>query len=973
VILGALISLVFISTLRDTRLTALATLVAGPPALPVQVADRDADVRVAVVDEQDRPLPGASVRLFAIRDGITYFAGEAQADEAGIATLFGMPRGETWVLAYGEGRARASLRAVLGRGDRALRLVLRPAQALDVVVVDEADRPFQGATITVSGGDPLPYVAVTGGDGRARVDRLGLGPFAVRASARGYDDVVRTGIVPSSIPLRIKLERLGAFEVSVVQADGTPAPYATVLCAGAGLWPARSTVTDGEGKARIAGLRGGVYDLKAMLGDQVSLTELGLELKRGEVEPVRLSLGLGRRIVVTVTDGESETAPVISGAGVVLVEEGLSPFPIHGRTDSKGVVVLGPIAKGLAAVSARARGFVPRGAVPVGDEDTAVRVSLLRGGALVGEVVDDRGFPIGGATIEVVGVDVEGMPIDETSAIADFREDQFELALPGPMPLLPMGELGVMPGPIPGLPRAGSFASMAGASSGGGGEPWVTREDGTFRLEPIPPGRVQAIVRHPDYVEGTSETVTLHSGGEAKVRVVLHQGGSLEGRVLDADKRPVAGARVELAAATGTLELVTYTDDSGSFAFAAVPDDVLISVARPETPSDIAVRMIVEVPPRERKEVEIILPRLRDTVLVHVTDDRGYPLDRVEVRAVSLDAAVPLRRTLFTDDNGDTELPDAVGLPLRMTLVRPSKASLVQQIDVAPPKLTFELAQGLSARGTVTARDGRDRIASAEVAIYTPAGVRRATTDEEGAFEIGDLGPGRIRIAAAHPEYAPAEKVFVLKGEPGNPVDVGAVDLVEAGEVEGTVVDPNDAPVAGARVAWGGVPTYLPLGPLPPGVVTTDREGRFLLKAVPEGDVTVEAYSADFGRAAADVNVRARRTTSRVAITLPGEGAATPEARGAGSVAMTLGERTERGGKVIVVIMVPPGGEAELAGIEPGDRIAAINDREARTLEDARRRLTGPLGEDVVVTLAPDESEGAAARKLRVRRERVRR
>jgi C-terminal processing protease CtpA/Prc len=119
--------------------------------------------------------------------------------------------------------------------------------------------------------------------------------------------------------------------------------------------------------------------------------------------------------------------------------------------------------------------------------------------------------------------------------------------------------------------------------------------------------------------------------------------------------------------------------------------------------------------------------------------------------------------------------------------------------------------------------------------------------------------------------------------------------------------------------------------------------------------------------------VRARRTTSRVNITLPGEGAATPEAKGAGSVAMTLGERTERGGKVIVVIMVPPGGEAELSGIEPGDRLAAINDREVRTLEDARRRLTGPLGEDVVVTLAPDESEGAAARKLRVRRERVRR
>src|SRR5262249_46224165 len=149
--------------------------------------------------------------------------------------------------------------------------------------------------------------------------------------------------------------------------------------------------------------------------------------------------------------------------------------PIHGRTDSKGVVVLGPIATGPALVSAYAEGFVPRSAVPVGDEDTEVRVSLLRGGALIGEVVDDRGFPVGGATIEVVGVDIEGMPIDETSAFVELRENQFEHALPGPLPLLPIGELGVMPGPIPGLPREGSFASLT-QPVGNGGEPWVTRE-----------------------------------------------------------------------------------------------------------------------------------------------------------------------------------------------------------------------------------------------------------------------------------------------------------------------------------------------------------------------------------------------------------------------------------------------------------------------------------------------------------------
>jgi len=168
------------------------------------------------------------------------------------------------------------------------------------------------------------------------------------------------------------------------------------------------------------------------------------------------------------------------------------------------------------------------------------------------------------------------------------------------------------------------------------------------------------------------------------------------------------------------------------------------------------------------------------------------------------------------------------------------------------------------------------------------------------------------------------------------------------------------------------VPTYLPLGALPPGVVTTDREGRFKLGAVPEGDATIEAYTSDLGRASVNVKVRAGRTTSRVDITLPGEGSARGESKGAGSVALTLGERKERGQKELVIVFVPPNGEAEIAGGEPGETLLAVNDREVRTIEDARRRISGPLSEDIVLTLLADV-EGAKPRKLRVRRERVRR
>jgi hypothetical protein len=78
-------------------------------------------------------------------------------------------------------------------------------------------------------------------------------------------------------------------------------------------------------------------------------------------------------------------------------------------------------------------------------------------------------------------------------------------------------------------------------------------------------------------------------------------------------------------------------------------------------------------------------------VTIHVADDRGYPLDRVEVRVVSLDLAEPIRHTLFTGDAGEAELQGAMGLPLRITLVRPGKAPQVEAIESAPAKLAFTL------------------------------------------------------------------------------------------------------------------------------------------------------------------------------------------------------------------------------------------------------------------------------------------
>lgn len=968
-VLAALVCLVFVAGLRDISFFRPFPWLPAP-LLPASGGARDAELLVTVFDEAGAPLSAASVRVFALRDGEAYFAGDRNTDAAGRASFRDLPRGEAWVLGYGAARARASTRLVLDAGPRELSLVLRPAKALDVVVVDESEQPLEGVSIEVTTTDALPYAASTDKGGAARVDRLGAPPYRVRAFMQGFVEVFRSGVVPGPVPLRIRMERPAALAVKVVEPDGSPAGGATVLAAGTGLWPPQSTVTGADGTVRIGGLHGGIYDLKARLGDEVSRTELAVEVRRGESKEVTLKLEAGKRVRVQVTDGEGDSAPPLKDASVVLVEEGLSSFPLHGRTGSEGWVSLGPISRVPATASARAAGFVARARL-VPDDATTLTLPLLRGGVLAGDVVDDRGYPIAGATIEVVGTDTDGMPIDETSTMLDFREERFEVSLRGPTPLIPVGELGVMPGPIPDLPHA-SAAESGAATAPRGGEPWVTRADGTFRAEPIPPGRVRAIVRHPGYVEALSELVTIRSGMESTVHVVLREGGWIEGRVLEEDRTPVRGARVELAAVKGSLAKVTCAADDGTFTFAAVPDEVRLSVARPDAPSEMVARVTVDVPDRDRARVEIILPEPREPLTLRVTDDRGYPVDRVEVRAVSLDLGDPLKRTLFTNRDGEAELRDALGLPLRFTLVRPGKSPLVQVVDTAPRTLAFTMNEGVEGRGSVTARDGRERVAGVTLALFTASGVRHARTDDEGSYRVADLSPGRLRIKATHAGHAPAEVVVMVEGDRDRPADLGTIDLEEAGEVEGEVVDNDDQPVVGARVARDLVPTYLPYGPLPQGIVSTDRKGRFKLDGLPEGKIALEAYSWDMGRGRAeDVPVRAGRTTDRVKIVL---GDATPAAKeppGSGSLALTLGERGSGKSKVVVVMMVPAGSEAEAAGVEPGDELLEVNGADARSIGVARKLLTGPIGEDVLLLVHhEDEAEDTL---LRVRRERVRR
>src|SRR5262249_40311456 len=156
-----------------------------------------------------------------------------------------------------------------------------------------------------------------------------------------------------------------------------------------------------------------------------------------------------------------------------------------------------------------------------------------------------------------------GEPIDESPERTAFRAAHFSWTLADPRKLVPAGELGVLPGPLPALPHAGAISASLLRTHGTRPppQPSVARADGTFRAFPVPPDRVHAIVRHPSYTEGVSEPVSLATGGETHVHVVLRGDGTLERRVLDDQRIPLGGMRVEMAATKDSLERTTMTAD----------------------------------------------------------------------------------------------------------------------------------------------------------------------------------------------------------------------------------------------------------------------------------------------------------------------------------------------------------------------------------------------------------------------------
>ena len=759
----------FVGQMRDTIARRATTTEA-----PVTRTDARATV---LVNAAGRPVAQVEVRAIYTATGGSRIEATATTDAAGRAAFEGLREGAYWFLAIPpQGLARASTSTLLSaKTPTDVAIELAAERVLRVHVEDEQGDPFPDARLEARGEDAFPVAGSTRADGSAVLRGFRGDHARLRIDATGYELVtvpagatVAVDAAPDTGVVRVVLKKLGRLTVTVVGPDGTKVPGASVHVTSAVLWPARVATTKDDGSALLLGLPFGNYSIRATHGNDLSASDVGVAVAPGEDPKITVQLVHGQSLVVRVVEGERENA--VPKARVTLVEGGVSSFPQTAVTDKDGKATLGPYL-GEASVSVFAEDLVGETAVRVpSPPPPELVVRLERGGTIEGEVVDARGRPVEGATVRFVGSDLRGQPVDDDPRVFAFRLASADYNVQRPfVPSGGGGELGVVPGPVPPIPRTGIAAAPTEGAPAAGDEradPWVTRRNGRFTAHPVTPGRVFAIVRHPEFLPGQSEWIELAPEGRKEVRIVLERGGNVEGVVVDARGHPVAGALVQLASAHDGRQVVAASD--GTFAFAAVASPAVLLGALADAPDEIVGRAEVVVPEGTTQRVTLTLDEARDPITVRVEDERGHGVEFAQVTALSVSTAVQRKTTGFTDARGEVELHGLRGLALTLEAIAPGYAPEHVSVDVAEGTVRVALTPSERIEGEVRADRG-GMVAGARVTIDTADGSRTVVTNADGHYELGDLHPGAVSVRVRAEGYAEGRAKTTVRSERGPP------------------------------------------------------------------------------------------------------------------------------------------------------------------------------------------------------------
>ncbi|MGC3997646.1 MAG: carboxypeptidase regulatory-like domain-containing protein [Anaeromyxobacter sp.] len=550
--------------------------------------------------------------------------------------------------------------------------------------------------------------------------------------------------------------------------------------------------------------------------------------------------------------------------------------------------------------------------------------------------------------------------------------------LPIRLPAAPPAPADDAPGTFEGrVVSSGSGAGIGGAeltfSRAGAAATVRTGPDGAFLFQPPAEGRwllasATAPGHFPFAPEWGHSPVQLDAARGRHVRGIelqLAPEVALEGRVLDGDGQPVAGAEVRLLGAAAEAALVRIpdrftSDAAGAFRFAAPEGTVVEARKAGFLPAREAVTPLVLV----NGKLELWLEPRRGpppgpaaAVTGQVVARGGQPLAEALVvaqgqRGFGLTDAPAAQALTGEDGRFRLELePGRYRLTARAEGYAQASAN---GVTPGGPEVVLTLDDGGRLAGCVRDASGGPVTPFTVLVFERRSALRlveqrsRSVIDPAGCFALDDLTPGPASVVVSAPGRAPSD---ALRVEIPPPPGEARLDVaLEAGGVLTGVVrdDATSAPLAGARLSVEGDLAAASTFPVLSEAVT-GPDGRFTLTGLPRRVSVYAAAAGHHARILGGVDVPPGAPVGPVELrlrpTAPGE-APRVDLAGIGIVIAPHGD-------TLGVASVVAGGGAAEVGLQPGDLIVEVNGQRVDDLgmTAAVDAIRGPEGTFVLLSV----------------------
>jgi protocatechuate 3,4-dioxygenase beta subunit len=403
----------------------------------------------------------------------------------------------------------------------------------------------------------------------------------------------------------------------------------------------------------------------------------------------------------------------------------------------------------------------------------------------------------------------------------------------------------------------------------------VTEEDGSFEILDLPPGLYRF---HSVHAEGMAEPkedpeVSVARDRDTEgVEIVLPEGGALRVRVRDPAGDPVPGATIFVKSGLGGT-IFKSTPTSEWLLEDLTPEVYVVEVTRPgvggragpDDPGRLAQRgESVEVLAGETAELTLTAAARKGTIAGFVRTREGAPIVDAKVWARASETYIdwggrevhPEVAETVSEIDGSFTLEHLEAGVYTVFVRDPIGVEQSREGVVSDSQgVIFELPSGGAVSGQVVVADG-DPPTRFSISV-SPAGARGRQEDflfaEGGRWRVVGLPPGPATVAVTAAEGTASTKVTIP--EDGEAEGV-VLELAARGSLRGRVVDAETGEgvagyLASARSATGHAADLDP-----EGTRYSDEQGRFELRSVPSGQVTLHLYAARArGRGYGDVEV----------------------------------------------------------------------------------------------------------------------